>query len=155
MTVSDTFRTSAFAADTGDVWLVLVTIEHDDLSAPIRVVNDTVNLTSRGDLFTAFPFDVTLPDSREDAPPRARLVIDNASREIAQAVRSIGGAPTVTLEVVRAADPDTVEISWPFFSLRDVKWNVGSVSGELVVEDFTSEPYPAGVFSPASFPGLS
>lgn len=146
--------TSAFAQETDEVWLVLITIDHDDLSQAIRVVNNTEDVTSRGDTYTAFPFDITLPDAREDAPPRARLVIDNVSREIAEAVRSISSAASVTLEVIRAADPDVVERSWPFFKLRNVKWDVGKVSGDLTLEDFTSEPYPAGIFSPASFPGL-
>lgn len=149
-----TLRTSAFAADTDEVWLALITIEHDDLAEPIRVVNNTENITSGGDLYIGFPFDITLPDSREDAPSRAQLVIDNVSREIAQAVRTITSPPTVTIEIVRAADPDTIELVWPFFSLRNVKWDAMKVSGELVFEDFTNEPYPAGVFSPASFPGL-
>lgn len=152
MTVALT--TSAFAADTDDVWLVLVTIDHADLSVPIRVVNNTQDVTSRGDTFTAFPFDVSLPDAREDAPPRARLVIDNVSREIAQAIRTVTGAPSVTLEVIRAADPDTVEMSMPNFTLRNVRWDAAKVQGDLVLEDFTAEPYPAGIFSPASFPGL-
>lgn len=145
---------SAFAADTADVWLVLVTIDHDDFAEPIRVVNNTENVTSRGELYVGFPFDATLPDSREDASPRARLVIDNTSREIAQAIRSITSAPIVTLEIIRAADPDTVEISLPYFTLRNVKWDAGKVSGDLSLEDFTSEPYPAGTFTPAYFPGL-
>lgn len=154
MTVTDTFKESAFAPDTDEVWLILVTIDHADLAEPIRVVNNTQDVTSRGDLFVGFPFNITLPDEREDAPSRARLVVDNVSREIAESVRSITSAPTVTIEVIRAADPDTVEISWPFFSLRNVKWDALKVSGDLVFDDFMSEPYPAGIFSPASWPAL-
>lgn len=152
--MTTTFTTSAFSADTTDVWLVLLTIEHTDLATPIRVVNNTVNITSGGDEYIAFPFNVTLPDAREDAPPRARLIIDNVNREIAEAVRSITSAPTVTIEVIRGADPDTIEITWPYFTLRNVKWDANQVSGDLALEDFTSEPYPAGIFSPASFPGM-
>jgi hypothetical protein len=131
-----------------------LTISHPDINPAIRVVNNTEDVTSRGETFVAFPFDLTLPDQREDAPPRARIVIDNVSREISQSVRSITSAPSVTLEIIRAAAPDTVEASWPFFSLRNVKWDINQISGDLTVEDFTSEPYPAGIFSPASFPGV-
>lgn len=152
MTVALT--TSAFAQETTDVWLVLVTIEHADLAAPIRVVNNTEDVVSGGDTYTAFPFEVTLPDSKDDAPDRGRLVIDNVSREIAQAIRSITSPATVTFEVIRAAAPDTIEMTWPFFKLTNVKWDVLQVSGDLTLEDFTSEPYPAGIFSPAGFPGL-
>jgi len=145
---------SAYAAQTADVWLVLLTIEHADLSAAIRVVNNTETITSNGESFIAYPFRVVLPDAREDAPPRARLEIDNVSREIGEAIRSISSAPTVTMQVVRAADPDVVERRWPSFRLSNVKVNAGRVTGDLGLEDFASEPYPAGIFSPAGFPGL-
>jgi hypothetical protein len=154
VTVSTAFRQSAYAPETADVWLALVTIDHDDLAEPIRVVNNTENITSRGDLFVGFQFELTLPDEREEAASHARITMDNVSREIAESVRSISSAPTVTLEVIRADDPDTVEMSWPFYRLRNVTWNALKVSGDLVLDDFTSEPYPAGNFTPASWPGL-
>ena len=50
---SQDFIRSAFAQETEDVWLVLLTISHADLSEDIRVVNNTVNITSRGLMFTA------------------------------------------------------------------------------------------------------
>lgn len=152
--MSTTLTQSAFAQETDEVWLVLLTISHPDIDPSIRVVNNSVNVTSRGNEFVNFPFDITLPDQREDSPSRARLSIDNVSREIAQAIRQISTPPNVLIEIIRAADPDTVEMSWPFFQLRNVKWDAQSVSGELMLEDFTDEPYPAGTFSPPSFPGL-
>jgi hypothetical protein len=154
VTVSETGRQSAFAADTDDVWLVLLTIDHPDIDPPVRVVNNTEDITSRGDEFIGFPFDITLPDSREGAPPLARLAIDNASREIAQAIRLISSPPTILIEIIRASEPDVVEMSFPFFTLRNVRWNASEVTGDITLEDFTSEPYPGGIFSPASFPGI-
>lgn len=152
--VSAAFKQAAFAQDTGDVILVLLTISHPSISPSIRVVNNTQQITSRGETYEPFPFEVTLPDQREDAPPSARLSIDNISREIGQAIRSITSPAFLTIEVIRAADPDVVEKRWPNFTLRDVKWDWGKVSGDLRIDDFTTEPYPAGIFSPASFLGL-
>ncbi|HET8791808.1 MAG TPA: DUF1833 family protein [Modicisalibacter sp.] len=152
--MSTTLTQSAFAQDTDDVWLPLLTISHPDIDPPIRVVHNTVNIVSRGNEFINFPFDIILPDEREDAPSSARLVIDNVAREIGQAIRSISTPPSVMIEIIRAADPDTLEMSWPNFFLRNAKWNAGQVSGDLVLEDFTDEPYPAGVFSPARFGSL-
>ncbi|MEG3078468.1 DUF1833 family protein [Halomonas sp. 5021] len=147
-------RESAFAEATGDVWLPLLTISHPDINPSIRVVFNTQAIVSRGDEFLPFPFDVKLPNETDDAPSRARLIIDNVSREIAQAVRSIRTSPSVMIEIIRADAPDTVEMSWPNFWLRNVSWNAQQVSGELVLEDLTDEPYPAGTFTPASFPAL-
>tara|TARA_B100000700_G_scaffold189815_1_gene209165 strand:- start:36360 stop:36824 length:465 start_codon:yes stop_codon:yes gene_type:complete len=151
---TDVLREAAFAQETSEVFLALLTISHPDIDPSIRVVNNTENITSRGEEFVAFPFEPVLPDQREDAPSRARVVIDNVTREVAQAVRSTSTPPDMLLEVIRAADPDTVELTWPNFQLRNVKWDAGTLSGDLVLEDFTAEPYPAGRFSPASFPGL-
>ena len=70
------------------------------------------------------------------------------------AIRSISSAPAVKIEIIRAADPDTVELSLDGFTLRDVSWDAASVTGSLTLDDIATEPYPAGIFSPASFPGL-
>lgn len=154
MTVSAAFKREVYDPETAQAFLVLLTIDHADISPPIRVVNDTKDITSRGDSFIAFPFDIDLPDSTRDSLPRARLSIDNVGQEIAEAIRTITSPATVLIEVIRASDPDTVEIAFPVFKLRDVKWDILQVSGDLVVEDLTTEPFPVGHFTPAEFPGL-
>lgn len=154
MTLTNAYKRSAFDPDTADVWLVLITIAHASISPSIRVVNNMEDVVSNGDTFVGFPFDVMLPDDTDDAPPAAKLTIDNVSREIGEAIRAITSAPTVSIQIVRAAAPNTVEQSWSGFSLRNVKWDAGKVAGDLVLENFTDEPYPAGNFSPASFPAL-
>ena len=118
------------------------------------MVNNTKDVVSRGNTFVAFPFELELPDNTREAPPRARLTIDNVSREIAQAIRLITSAPTVLMELIRSSDTETVEVSFPVFHLRDVRWNMLTVSGELVIEDLMNEPFPAGQFTPAHFPGI-
>ncbi len=85
--------------------LVCIEIAHADLTTPIRVVNNTKDVTVDGVIYTAFPFDILLPDSLEDAPPRAKLRIDNVDQSIGQAVRSITTPATVTVKVVRVVDP--------------------------------------------------
>lgn len=154
MALTSAFKTAAFSADTDQVFLVLLTIAQADLAQPIRVVNNNEDITSNGNVFTAFPFDIELPDSREGVPPSATLVIDNVSQEIAQAVRTMTSVATVLIQIIRAADPDTIERSYTGFNLRDVKWNAHKMSGDLILEDFQTEPYPALQFSPAFFPGL-
>jgi len=152
--VTTALKTAAFSQDTDEGVLVLLTIDHDDISPPIRVVNNTEHVASRGNTFIAFPFSLVLPSSDERSPPVARLTIDNVSREIAQSIRLISTAPDVLIEVVRMKDTEVVELSFPGFRLRNVKWDASTVSGDLVVEDIAQEPYPAFTFSPADFPGL-
>jgi Domain of unknown function (DUF1833) len=154
MPVSTAARQAMFAQETGEAFLILLTIDHPDFTAPIRVVNNTVNVTSGGQEYFAYPFDLTLPDSDHDKDIVAHLSIDNVSREITEAIRDADEPPTVEIAVIRAAAPDAHEISLPTFTLRDVNWDALTISGELVLSDITFEPYPAYVFDPNRFPGL-
>lgn len=155
MPVTSTLRQSAFAAETDEVWLILLTLSHPDLTDEIRVVNNPKTVRSRDANYIGYAFDLQLPVDSDEQAPVARLTIDNVSREIAEAIRSISSAPTVTMEIIRAAAPDTVEMTYSGFRLQEVQWDELTVSGLLVLDDITTEPYPAGIFSPASFPGLA
>ena len=153
MAISDTLKGEAWGAES-DLPLVLLKIDHDDIDPPIRVVNNRVSITSNGQTFVPFPFQLILPDSREDSPGRSRLRIDNVSREIGQAIRLIATPASVTIEVVRQDDPDIIEFTLPAMRLINVQYNFLTVEGELEYEDLTREPYPAPTFSPAEYPGL-
>ena len=142
------------ASETQEAFLILLTIDHPDLAPPIRVTSDAVDTVSRGETFIAFPFALSLPDDSDDRPPRARLAIDNVDRQIVQAIRSIGSAPTVLIEIVRASAPETVEASFAEFTLTNTRYDALVVEGDLTLESFLTEPYPAAIFSPADFPGL-
>jgi len=145
---------SFFAQETEEVYLVLLTIDHDELSVPIRVSSDIVNTTSRGEEFIGYPFEILLPSDEEGAPPRAQVVIDNVHREICNSLRSISSPASFTIEVIRAANPDTVEVSWDNFELKNVRGDVFQVSGELTISDVITEPFPADAFTPSKFRGL-
>lgn len=147
-------RIAVCGAETQDAFIILLTLAHPDLSAPIRVCSDAVDMNSRGAVFTAFPFALTLPDDDDSQQPRARLSIDNVDRQIVAAVRAISSSPSVLIEIVRAQTPDTVEAAFADFRLTDVTYDSHRVEGNLTIEDFTAEPYPAACFTPALFSGL-
>lgn len=152
--ITVTARQAVHAAETGEAFLVLLTIDHADLAAPIRVSSDGVDTVSRGETFAAFPFRLTLPEDSDDRPPRARLQIDNVDRQIVQALRQVSGPPSVLMEIVLASDPETVEAAFPDFTLQSAQYDALVVSGELGLESFLREPFPAQRFTPAGFPGL-
>ncbi len=142
------------AAQTAAVFLVLLTIDHDDLAAPIRVCSNSTDIVSRGNTFVAFPFDISLPDDAENGAPRARLSIDNVDRSIVQAIRTITSSPSILIEIVRSADLATVEASFVDFRMTNIAYDAQVVTADLTVEDYTAEPFPAGQFTPSLFPGL-
>lgn len=152
--LSPTARRAVFAQQTGEVFLLLLTIEHASLAAPIRVVNDLVNHTSNGDVFTAFPFQLQLPDEHEDKPPRMRLSIDNVDRTIVESLRRLTSPPTVQLDVCLASQPDVIEESFPGFLLQSVSYDHLVVEGDLTLDDIVTEPFPEGSYTPQHFAGL-
>lgn len=141
------------AAQTGEVYLVLLTISHPNLAQSIRVVNNNENVTSRGQEFIAFPFEIELPGEDSDQPPMARLRIDNVDRMIVSSIRDIATPPNVTIEVVLASQPNQIEISFEALIMRNVSYDAASVTGELVFEQIVVEPVALNM-TPAKFPGI-
>lgn len=155
-----------FAEETGDYPILLITLSHETLSDPIRVSSDpTVRLSetvddviygtvSRGVDYPFLPFQITLPGDFEDSAPRSQISIDNVSRELVAAIRSIYSPPQVTMELVMASSVDFVEATFPDFDLSDIDGDSMVISGTLSVDLLVSEPFPSGVFTPGQFPGM-
>jgi len=155
--VTNAFIAACNASETGEALIVLVTIDHPDLPAPIYLNNSGENLTSRGHLFLACPFQPTLSEDSDDRPPQAKIIIDNIDRTMAAAVReaAVGGvAPSVNLELVLASAPDTVEAAFTDFEMREVTYNALTIEGTLTLEGLFKEPACGYTFSPTYFQGL-
>lgn len=153
-TLSAAALSAALAQETSEVFLALLEIAHDDLGSPIRAVNNMEDVTSNGDVYAAFPFEVAMPAESGDAPSKAVLRIDNVDQSVITAIRSITTPPTATLSVILASSPDTIEAG-PFeFTMREVDYDAQFVRAELHFEDILNEPFPADKYTPNNFPGL-
>ena len=153
MPISEELKQDAWKNES-DLPLVLLTISHPSLAEDIRVVNNLVAITSNALEYIAFPFDIQLPDSKEDSQPSAKLTISNVSREIGQAIRLISTPPSVKIAVVRQDTPDIVEAQFVGMRLNNVKYDMMMVSADLEFEDLTREEYPSLKFSPSIFRGI-
>jgi hypothetical protein len=147
-------RQAVFAQETKEVFLLLLTITHAAIPDPIRVANNTQAIISGGETFVGYPFAITLPDEREDGIPQMSLRIDNVSRSIVQALRSITSAPSIQLDVVLADQPDTLEASFTGFTLRRASYDAVVVEGALTLEDVLNQAFPALSFTPSTTPAL-
>ena len=148
-------RQAIFGPQTAEVFLPLLTIAHPSLSPSLYFVSNTQNVTSRSQLYTAWPFQITLPGEFEDQVPVVQIQIDNVDRQIMEGLRVLPApAPTMTLEVVLASSPDTVEAG-PFgFTLKAADYDGLYLSGTLAFEDVLNEPWPRFLFTPIVVPGL-
>ncbi len=147
-------RAALYAPETDDVFVILLTLHHPAMEVPLRVCSGGQEVASRGETFVAFPFALTLPEDEDGRAPRARLSIDNVDRQIVAAVRALTSSPQVLIEIIRAAAPDVVEARFEDFRFTNITYDSRAVTGDLTVEDFTAEPYPAASFSPSLFPGI-
>lgn len=150
-TLSTNARAALYAAQSDEVWLQLLTVEHSAIVTPIRIVANTEDIVSRGDTYTAFPFEISIPATSSES---VELVVDNVTRDLVDEVRSIDTPLTLTLEVVLASDPDTVEAGPFAFQSRAVEYDVQRMRFTLTYEPLLQEPFPAYVYTPIDYPGL-
>jgi len=135
--------------------LELLEIDHPTFGAPVRVVNDTQDVVSNGDTFAACAFYCQWPDDADGRMPRARLVLDNVGRELAQLLEDSNGGEGATMrfvEVLRSA-PDTIERE-ATLELKNVEIVNMQVTGELGYEDILNRPAVAISYRPDVAPGL-
>ncbi len=162
--VSQTFINAANAQETDEVVICLLTIEHEEIDLPIYLSSDaTVRLSenpliygtvSRGNEHLFLPFDFTLPDDKSDTPPRVQLTLDNVDQSLVGILRSFSTPASVLVELVLLSDLDHVELELPALQLGDVVITDVAISATLVTDGLINEPYPAGLFTPGTFPGL-
>jgi hypothetical protein len=163
-TLSLNFRQALFAQESGEIPIFLLTITHPDLPDPIyqstdatvRLSNDplTYGTISRGVTFLCAAASVTLPDEQDKSPPACKLTIENVTRGLIPLARSVSTPPTVRIEAVLASALDTVEMTWPMMDMTNLNYDAAVLEFDLTMDALTTEPCPAGTFSPAYFPGL-
>jgi|SRR3989304_6619060 len=152
--ISASAKSALFASRTDKCFLALLTITHVNLTAPIRVVNNGENITSNGNDYQWFPFDIEIPADSIDEIPKIRITISDPTRKIAPQIRALTTSPEVSLSIIMSDTPNTVEVGPFVMTLKNVSWDELTISGELGYEDIFEEPYPGDTFTPAEYPGL-
>ena len=135
--------------------LILLEINHLELPQPVRVVNDTVNLTSNGNLYIAFPFNCSLPDDYENQLPRARLSISNIGRDLMFWLETTDGGQgsTAKFQQIMRSRPNQVE--WEItMNLFNVSATNLEVSAELGFENLFAKPSVSINYRPENSIGL-
>lgn len=139
-----------------DVVVTLLTITHPQLLGQfLRVCNDTQDLTHQGNVYTAAPFEVTLPDDRDGQPPRAVLRFGNVGRDLMRWLElSNGGAGArCTVSVVRRSLPNAAEITLTV-DLQSVSADINVVTAELGYDTLLDRAAVGLRYDPAVAPGI-
>jgi hypothetical protein len=139
----------------GQGFLELLTITGGGIAEPVRLVNDTRDVTSGGELFIACPFQVVFPKDAAKEVPRAQLRIDNVGREIGQELEALepGAELIATIQVVHRTTPDVIEYEFTA-PLSGVRANVFTVSAVMGPTDLMRRSAVAIRYDPFTAPGL-
>lgn len=166
MSISVNFRESAYASETGRVPIMLITFDHDDMVAPIRISTDPTEriietdelvaygTISRGETFVYVPVKLRLPDDTESGPGDMELELDNVDRAMTQTIREIFSPISVKVEIVMDNAKDTVDLEWPEYTLTNIQYNATTITGTMTLENLTREPFPGLSFTPSTAPGV-
>lgn len=152
---SAAYKSTLAGVSSAEAPLLLLEINHADLGSPVRVVNDTLDITSNGNIFVGCPFRCELPDDFDGQLPRARLAIDNIGRELMYWIEtSSGGAGSTCrfIQVMRSR-PDLIE--WEItMALANVTCTLQEVSADLGFENLFSRQACQLSYRPDVAPGI-
>jgi hypothetical protein len=145
---------AVLAAETEKVFLHLLTIETSG-GAVLRFVDNTQNIVSRGNTFTAAAFTVVLPEQSSGAPQPCKLAIDNTDLAIFSTIKlAIGQKISAAICVIMADTPDIYERGPLKYQLRNVRASKSAIEGELYDFYIADRKFPRGTYSPEDFEGM-
>ncbi|ETX26578.1 DUF1833 family protein [Roseivivax isoporae] len=156
MALSQTLIRAATAQQTGTLVLVLATFSHP-IAGTRRIVNDTADLTSNGEVFEAYPFSVVLMADKPDEQPVMTLQAANISRDVlayARTAAASGTRATVTIQIVAKDEPNIVGAQYTNLEAVEWRYTLEQITARLAFRSYQSEPFPAESFTPGAFPGL-
>lgn len=149
------FKSTLAEVAANEAPLILLEINHPDLTAPVRVVNDTQDVISNGNTYIAFPFRCTLPDDFEGQASKARLSINNVGKDLMYWIETTNGGSgsTCTFKQILRSVPNTVEWSITM-NLFNVNVTMQEISAELGFENLFSRPAIKMQYRPDNSPGI-
>ena len=145
------------AATIDDAFLFLLTIQDDsDPAKPVvlRAVNNLEDVVSNGETYTAFPFDVILPNDQGQRPQTLTLAAPNVGRELIQVLRQNLTPPTVKLDLVLSSDPDQIQKTIDFLTVSGATYTSEMVEFSLVTSGIFQRKTISSTYHPSEFKAL-
>ena len=135
-------------------FLWLMTIKDAESNTTLRVVNNLEDVTSGGLVYTAFPFEVTLPPDDGGTPQSLKVTTVNASRDLIEIIRGTLEPPTVKLDLITSNNPSLIHKTIDFMQVGGVEYDALTVGFDLVSSSAFARKTQQHTYNQAEFPGL-
>lgn len=160
----------AYASATPDPVYITVELRHPNLSQPIRVVCDHVDLVAtledtapvnagQSVTFQPYAFDLKKPEVTPAGVPTAELVIDNVSREIVAAIEEVLYSQTTVKATFReyvASDLTGPQNDPPMhMDVLSITADVFQVKATLGFANMQNKKFPTLAYEADTFPSLA
>lgn len=143
------------AQDTPEVFIPLLAITHPDLPAPIKLAFNTETVHRADGDYLPYPFTINLPAQSDQGPPQVSITVDNTDLAVNDAIRNLKGPPQVTMMVVLASSPDTIEAGPFVYALQSAQADAQTIGGTLGFEDdIWAQATPSQSYQPGNSAGL-
>lgn len=120
----------------------------------IRIVNNLINITSNGNVFTAFPCKVELSADDGKTLQTVKLTVDNVTLEMIGWLRSTTDPIPVMLQSIFSDEPDIIEQQISDLIIREIDYNVSTIEATLMADDDLNQVVPSDTYNSNHFPGL-
>lgn len=147
-------RAAIHGPATNEALIPLVTITHAPTGDVFRVCANTEKIVSRGQEFSPFAFQITLPVESGEEMGGVQFVLDNTTLLLVDMLRRITEPAQFVLELVLASAPDYVEYTIADLLLREVTWDASKISGKLMLDDVLNQHFPKDSYDPVQYAGL-
>jgi len=156
--ISATASGSINASETAEIWLPLLTISHESLPNTFRLVRNSVDITSNGNVYTATGMEINPPSQAPDEQPFLTASFEDIDQVVVSGMRTIEvqttDRPVGSFSVVLASALDVVVLG-PFdFEITDAEFDAGGMKLRLGFQNILRETFPGTRFVPSIYPAL-
>lgn len=141
--------------DVALIWLLEFTDPTND-NTVLRACANLEDITSNGQLYTAFPFELVLPPEDNQRIQKIDLVFPNVGQELMELVRAYppGLHPKITFKLIISDDPDTVEKQIDFMEVQNVDYDAMAIKFELTSSNIFARKTCVATYNQSEFPGM-
>jgi hypothetical protein len=148
-------RVSLLSRLTGEIWYAFLTLDVDGFI--YHVVSNTKDpVTSNGQLYTPYPFDITLPGDSMESIDTVQITIDNVDLSLITALRQAQNPLKFNIKFALASQPNVIEMELTDLESDAVEFNANTITATLTVLDIWNAKFPSrgGIYDPIQCPAL-